>query len=232
MWLGNSIELCEKFHKGRVDCVITDPPFGVDNLSNQSTTPEGKKWARKIAGDSDPEEALSLFKEVMNVLLPRTADTSDAYVFTSYQVLREWLTMLDSFMPDYGFHRNAVLVWEKDGPGMGDLECPWGMGSEFIMFFQRGRPEKKTKRRNSVLHVPQLRPNQLIHPHEKPTALLELLVKASTHEGDFLVDPFGGSGSLVRAARHCNRNAVAIELDELNYEKACQKLDGEEESVF
>lgn len=204
----------------------------MDNLSNQSVTPHGKKHARKIAGDSDPEEAISLFQEVMNVLLPKTAETSDAYVFTSYQVLSNWLQMLDAFMPDFGFHRNAILVWEKDGPGMGDLECPWGMGSEFIMFFQRGRPEKKTKRRNSVLHVPQLRPNQLIHPHEKPTTLLEMLVKASTREGDFLVDPFGGSGSLVRAARQCNRNAVAIELDELNYEKAKAKLDGEEESVF
>ena len=234
MWLGDSVELCERFKPEvkAVDCIVTDPPFGVDNLSNQSVTPQGKAHARKIANDESPEIAIDIFQRVMNVLLPKTADTSDAYVFTSYQVLREWLTMLDAFMPDFGFHRKAVLVWEKDGPGMGDLECPWGMGSEFIMFFQRGRPEKKTKRRNSVIHVPQLRPNQLIHPHEKPTRLLEMLVKASTREGDFVVDPFGGSGSLVRAARQCNRNAVAIELDKENYLKAKQKLDEEEESLL
>lgn len=27
IWHGDSIELCEKFKPGRVDCVITDPPF-------------------------------------------------------------------------------------------------------------------------------------------------------------------------------------------------------------
>ena len=232
MWLGNSVELCERFHEGRVDCVITDPPFGVDNLSNQSVTPQGKEYARKIAGDSSPEEAKEVFCNVMRILLRKTAPQSDLYVFTSYQVIADWLDMLDDFLPNYNYDRKAILVWEKDGPGMGDLECPWGMGSEFIMYFQKGRREKQTKRRNSVIHVPQLRPNQLIHPHEKPTALLEMLVKASTREGDFLVDPFGGSGSLVRAARRCNRNAVAIELDEKNYLAAKEKLDGEEESIF
>lgn len=232
MWHGDARELCGEFKEGRVDCVVTDPPFGVDNLSNQSVTPHGKEHARKIAGDSSPAEAMGLFQEVMSVLLPKTAPQSDAYVFTSYQVLSEWLQMLDGWMPNYGYHRSAILIWEKDGPGMGDLECPWGMGSEFIMFFQKGRREKSSKRRNNVLHVPQLRPNQLIHPHEKPTALLEMLVKASTREGDFLVDPFGGSGSLVRAAKRCNRSAVAIELDELNYKKAKTKLEEEEDAIF
>jgi DNA modification methylase len=101
------------------------------------------------------------------------------------------------------------------------------MGSEFILYFQKGRPGKRDgwSRRNNVIHMPQLRPNQLIHPHEKPEPLLELLIKASTSQGEFLVDPFGGSGSLVRAARKCDRSAVAIELDPRNHAEATRKLD-------
>ncbi len=87
-------------------------------------------------------------------------------------------------------------------------------------------------RRNSVLHTPQLRPNELIHPHEKPGPLLEALIKASTHEGDLIVDPFGGSGSLVRAAKNCNRSAVAIEYDEFNYQEAVKALGEREENLF
>lgn len=233
IWLGDSIELCDKFKPGRVDCVITDPPFGVNNLSNQSTTPEGKKWARKIANDESPEVAIKTFKSVMDVLLPKTKDDSDLYVFTSYQVLSDWLVMTDDFLKDYRFTRKAVLVWEKDGPGMGDLNCPWGMGSEFILFFQKGARPKSAKRRNAVLHTPQLRPSDLIHPHEKPTALLEQLITASTDRGDFLVDPFGGSGSLVRAARGCGRSAIAIEYDETNHGLAHKKLhDSEGAGMF
>lgn len=226
IWHGDSRELCDKFKAGRVDCIITDPPFGVDNQSNSSVTEDGKKYARKIANDETPEVAIALFNEVMDVLLPKTADDCDLYVFTAYQVLKEWLVMLDELGEKHGFTRKAVLVWEKDGPGMGDLES-WGQGHEFVIFLKKGRAPRNSKRRSGVLHVPQLRPGKLIHPHEKPEALLETLIKHSTVEGQMIVDPFGGSGSLVRAARNVGRSAVAIEYDEFNYNEAKKKLDDE-----
>jgi adenine-specific DNA-methyltransferase len=169
IWHGDSVDLCQRFAKKKqVAAVITDPPFGVNNQSNQAVTEHGKAYARKIANDETPEIAIQTFKNVMDVLLPCTLPDSDCYVFTSYQVLSDWLVMTDKFMPKHGFRRKAVLVWEKDGPGMGDTECPWGMGMEFILFFQKGRREKSTKRRNATMHIPQLRPGELIHPHEKP----------------------------------------------------------------
>lgn len=232
VWHGKSEELCQRFKPGRVNCIITDPPFGVDNLSNMAVTEGGKKYARKIANDESPEVAIQTFQNVMAALLPKTSEDCDMYVFTSYQVLRDWLVMTDVFLDQFGFKRKAVLVWEKDGPGMGDLNNPWGMGCEFILYFQKGRREKQAKRRNNVIHVSQLRPGDLIHPHEKPEPLLELLIKASTSEGEFIVDPFGGSGSLARAARNCNRSAISIELDEENYKLAKNKLDTKEDSMF
>lgn len=227
VWLGDSRELCQKFKPGRVNCVITDPPFGVDNLSNMATTQEGKQYARKIANDESPEVAMRVFREVMGVLLPKTAADSDLYVFTAYQVLKEWLHFLDELGASHGFVRKAVLVWEKDGPGMGDLDS-WGQGHEFIIYLKKGRRERSDSRRSGVLHVPQLRPTELIHPHEKPLPLLELFIKHSTDQGDFIVDPFGGSGSLVRAAKRTGRNAVAIEYDEENWKLAQRKLEQED----
>ena len=225
IWHGDSAELAQRFKDGRVDCIITDPPFGVDNQSNMATTQEGMKYARKIANDESPEVAIKTFKAVMDALLPKTKPDCDLYVFTSYQVLSDWLVMTDEYLPSHGFTRKAVLVWEKDGPGMGDLNCPWGMGCEFILFFQKGRREKTGTRRNNVIHIPQLRPKELIHPHEKPLPLLQLLIEQSTSKGDFIVDPFGGSGSLVRAAQRTGRSAVAIEYDEENYNLAKKALE-------
>jgi adenine-specific DNA-methyltransferase len=178
-----------------------------------ATTQEGKAYARKIANDESPEVAMRVFREVMAALLPKTASDSDLYVFTAYQVLKEWLHFLDDLGAEHGFVRKAVLVWEKDGPGMGDLDS-WGQGHEFIIFLKKGRRPSSDTRRSGVIHVPQLRPTQLIHPHEKPLPLLELFIKHSTSQGDFIVDPFGGSGSLVRAAQRTGRSAVAIEYDE------------------
>jgi adenine-specific DNA-methyltransferase len=225
IWHGDSIELCQKFHaKRRIQSVITDPPFGVDNQSNMAVTKEGKEYARKIANDESPEQAMEVFAQVMQSVIPGMKDESDIYVFTAHQVLKEWLVFTDELFGPYGFNRKAILVWEKDGPGMGDLKS-WGMGCEFILYFKRGGRNLTDKRRNNVLHIPQLRPGELIHPHEKPLPLLELLLKHSTMEGDFVVDPFGGSGSLVRAAQRINRSAVAIELDEKNATLARKKLE-------
>lgn len=232
IWHGDSTELCQKFKPGTVDCIITDPPFGVDNLSNQAVTPEGKEYARKIANDESPEKAIETFQAVMNVLLPKTAQECDAYIFTSHQVVKEWLIMLDEFMPQHGFFRKAIIFWEKDGPGMGDLNCPWGMGMEFVMFFQKGPREKTGTRRNSIVKCPQVRPSDLIHPHEKPLPLLELFIKQSTHPHDFIVDPFGGSCSLARAAERTNRSAVCIEYDEKNYIFAKKKFEEGEGAGF
>lgn len=224
IWQGDSVELCERFKY--VDCIITDPPFGVDNQSNQAVTQHGKSHATKILNDETPEQAIEVFKNVMSVLLPKLRDNSDCYVFTSHQVIKEWLVMTDEFMPQFGLKRKAILFWEKEGPGMGDLEVPWGMGMEFILFFQKGRRSKTGTRRNSVIRGPQIRPDKLIHPHEKPSWLLKLLMKQSTVPGQFLVDPFGGSGSLAFAAKNNNRNAVCIELDPKRYKTALDRLEG------
>jgi adenine-specific DNA-methyltransferase len=232
IWHGDSIELCKRFQPKRmVSCVVTDPPFGVNNLSNQAVTAEGKAQARKILNDETPEIAIAVFQDVMDQLLPATKDEADLYVFTSAQVIKEWLVMTDDYLAKHNFVRKAILIWEKEGPGMGDLNS-WGMGVEFILFFKKGARERSDKRRNVVLHTPQLRPNTLIHPHEKPPGLLEILLKHSTVEGDFVVDPFGGSGSLVRAARNIGRSAVAIELDEFNYQASVAKLEAQGGGLF
>jgi adenine-specific DNA-methyltransferase len=229
IWPGDSRELCKRFKW--VDCIITDPPFGVDNVSNMAVTQSGKAHATKILNDETPEQAIEIFKGVMSELLPKLRDNADCYVFTSHQVIKEWLVMTDEFMPQFGLKRKAILFWEKDGPGMGDLEVPWGMGMEFILFFQKGRRLKTGTRRNSVIRGPQIRPDKLIHPHEKPQWLLELLLKQSTMPGDFVVDPFGGSGSLALAARNTERNAVCIELDPKRYESAVARLESAPEGL-
>lgn len=231
IWHGDSIDLCQRFRPGSVDCVITDPPFGVNNQSNMATTVEGKVNARKIANDETPEIAIKVFNQVMDVLLPRTADNADLYVFTSGQVLKEWLSVADD-LNRHGFRRvGSPLVWEKEGPGMGNLDA-WGIGYEFIILLKKGNRKRSAERRNGVLRYPQVRPGDLIHPHEKPLGLLGEFIRHSTEPRDFIVDPFGGSASTVRAAKAEGRSAVAMELDPVNYKIAHDKLMSASEAMF
>lgn len=232
IWQGDSIVLGERFTlKRNISSLITDPPFGVDNQSNSAVTPEGRAAARKIANDESPEVAMRVFRDVWNVLKKGMKDESDIYVFTAHQVLEEWLAFTRNLFATEGFERKAILVWEKDGPGQGDLST-WGMGCEFVLYYKRGGRVMTDKRRNNVLHSPQVRPADLIHPHEKPLPLLELLIRHSTEPGDLVVDPFGGSGSLARAARATGRSAVCIELDDLNFKLATEKLETSGDGLF
>jgi hypothetical protein len=157
IWHGDNAELCQRFKPGTIQSLITDPPFGVDNLSNMAVTREGKDYARKIANDENPEVAKAVFTKMWHAMAPAMKENSDIYIFTAHQVLEDWLTFTRDLFSPMGYQRKAVLVWEKDGPGMGDLQS-WGMGCEFVLYYKRGNRDRTDTRRNNVLHSPQLRP--------------------------------------------------------------------------
>lgn len=58
--------------------------------------------------------------------------------------------------------------------------------------------------------------NKSVHPTQKPTELLEDLIKTFSNEGDTVLDFTMGSGSTGVACMHTNRNFIGIENDE-NY---------------
>ncbi len=59
-------------------------------------------------------------------------------------------------------------------------------------------------------------PENTDHPTQKPEKLLAKLLLASSREGDFVFDPFLGSGTTAAVARKLGRRLLGIELDE-NY---------------
>ena len=51
------------------------------------------------------------------------------------------------------------------------------------------------------------------HPTQKPVALIERCLLASTNEGDLVLDPFLGGGTTAVAAIRLKRGCIGIELD-------------------
>jgi adenine-specific DNA-methyltransferase len=56
------------------------------------------------------------------------------------------------------------------------------------------------------------------HPTQKPEALLERIIKASSNVGDVVLDPFSGSFTTIATAIRLKRVAIGIELNEEYYE--------------
>jgi site-specific DNA-methyltransferase (adenine-specific) len=70
------------------------------------------------------------------------------------------------------------------------------------------------------------------HPTQKPVALIERCLLASTHENDLVLDPFLGNGTTVVAALRLKRQCVGIELDLHNVQIAAKRCDREIISIW
>jgi site-specific DNA-methyltransferase (adenine-specific) len=63
--------------------------------------------------------------------------------------------------------------------------------------------------------IPPVQPHSkeaLGYPTQKPVALLERILAASSHEGDVVLDPFCGCGTTVHASQKMGRNWIGIDI--------------------
>lgn len=56
------------------------------------------------------------------------------------------------------------------------------------------------------------------HKQQSPTALLLRIILTSSKAGDYILDPFAGTGTTAIVAKQLNRNSISIEIDKTNAE--------------
>ncbi len=75
--------------------------------------------------------------------------------------------------------------------------------------------DREFKAQSDVMYVPIIKGNsseRIGYPTQKPLALLEKIVQASTNEGDMVLDPFCGCATASIAAERLGREWVGIDL--------------------
>jgi len=78
----------------------------------------------------------------------------------------------------------------------------------------RERHLRKGKYATNILRVPSLKGSskeKIGHPSQKPIALINQLISASTKKGDYVLDPFLGSGTTAASAQTLGRKWFGIE---------------------
>jgi site-specific DNA-methyltransferase (adenine-specific) len=65
------------------------------------------------------------------------------------------------------------------------------------------------------------------HPTQKPVALLERLVRSTTHDDSLVLDPFNGSGTTGLAALRLGRRYVGIDVDPQYLELSRRRFEAE-----
>jgi site-specific DNA-methyltransferase (adenine-specific) len=206
--LGDAVVELQKLANESVDCLITDPPYGIDYSSNRREVNED------LGGIvNDQESAFELLDDVMAVVEKKLKPNSHLYIFTSWKVYPQFERIISKY-----FEIKNVLVWDKENHGSGDLDSNYGEQYELIIFATNGRRFLNGTRPSNILRYGKVYLQK--HPTQKPTDLLEALIDKSTKEGELVVDPFMGSGSTCKAAKNMGRTYLGIELDERWYKLA------------
>lgn len=108
-----------------------------------------------------------------------------------------------------GFKFWKPIVWDKISMSTG---YHYRNSCEFILFFEKGKRNLNSKGIRDVLQFRSIRRKES-YPTEKPVALLEVLIKQSTQEGELVIDPFMGSGSCAEATVFQGRNFMGNDIE-------------------
>lgn len=223
--------------EGQVDLIFADPPYF---LSNGGATCKGGRWASVNKGDWDrltSVEAMHAFnRRWLGVCQSLLADHGSIVVSGTRHVIFS----VGFAMQQLGFKLLNEITWEKPNPPP-NLSCRYFTHStETILWAARDAKSKHTfnykemraenggKQMKSVWRMPSPRKREKAHgkhPTQKPIALLDRIVRATTEAGGLVLDPFLGSGTTGMAARMNNRRFVGVELDPLYLELAVKRLD-------
>ena len=211
------IEL-EKLPDNSIPCVVADPPYGINYIQNHRKI--DSSICREIPNDTLPE-TLALLENTCEVLYRKMQDDSSLYMFTGWQHEPEFRSIIGKY-----FTVKNVIIWVKNNWGTGDLYHTYAPQYEQVIYAVKGNPPLYESRDPDVFYADKV-PNKNIHSCEKPVDLIKVFIRHSTLPGEFVVDPFAGSGSTIEACKESGRRYWGCESDTEMYQRALGRLSGE-----
>jgi site-specific DNA-methyltransferase (adenine-specific) len=118
---------------------------------------------------------------------------------------------------DYCFNANDILVEAKTGAKRKLIDYRKSIPT----------PYNSTKVPGNVWEFPRVRyrmEEYEDHPSQKPIALLERIIKASSKKGDLILDPFSGTFTTSYVCKQLERKSIGIEIDNSYYKIGVRRV--------
>ena len=194
LYLGDCMDILPTLNK--VDAVITDPPYGI-NENSKKVASRGNMAVPKDYGDFDwdkappPDELIELI---------RTKGKYQAFFGGNYFTLPPtscWLVW-DKLNGDNDF-ADCELAWTNWPKAVRRLQWRWnGM-------IRQGNEER-------------------FHPTQKPLEVMKWVIELCP-KSETILDPFMGSGTTGVAAIQMGRKFIGIEREPKYFEIACKRIE-------
>lgn len=214
---GDCLEVMKDIPDGSVDMVLTDPPYGMGFQSNRSKS--GPRYDKIKQDDKIDSRWITQAFRVLKI-------GGGLVSFCDWRTSGAWREQIEAA----GFDLKSQVVWNRLHHGMGDLKGAFAPMHDIIWYATKGRRVFANGRPKSVIECKRPSPSDDHgHPTCKPVALMETLIKSISDGSDgIILDPFMGSGSTGVAAKNLNRDFIGIEIDEVYFNIAKERINAVE----
>jgi len=222
--------------EGGVEMIFADPPYflsngGVTCHSGRRVKVDKGEWDKSRGADLNHQFNLEWLRRCQSALKPNGSIwiTGTQHVIFSVGFALQQL----------GFKLLNSISWEKPNPPP-NLSCRYFTHStEMVVWAAKSSASKHTfnyklmrqinggRQMKAVWRIGAPRASEKTfgkHPTQKPVALIERCILASTNRGDLVLDPFAGSGTTGIAAIKLGRRFLGVDLDLPSVELAAKRL--------
>ncbi|HEV2616853.1 MAG TPA: site-specific DNA-methyltransferase [Candidatus Acidoferrales bacterium] len=240
IYQGDCLEILSALPADCVDLIFADPPYflsngGITCHAGKMVSVNKGEWDRSRGADANHQFNTAWLAACQRVLKP---DASIWVSGTSHVI-----HSVGFAMQQLGFKLLNDISWVKPNPPP-NLSCRYFThATETIIWAAKSKKSRHKfnyklmkqinagRQMKSVWTIPPPEPWEKKfgkHPAQKPLALLERILLASSNEGDLVLDPFLGSGTVLVAALRAHRRAMGCELEveslSLSLRRICSEL--------
>ena len=195
--LGDCLEVVPLL--GKVDAVVTDPPYGTASAWKGGFS-ASSGWARQgeMQNKRNLWDAQRPSKECFDLIL---------------EVSREQIIWGGNYFADLLPPKMRWLCWDKCQRNftLADFELAWTSQDKAARAFNLSRAQAAKDGKDN-------------HATPKPIALMEWCLNFLP-DAHTILDPFMGSGTTLVACQKLGRNGIGIELDPEYFDIACKRVD-------
>lgn len=227
--LGDCIKELKLIDSNSVDLIIADPPYNV-----------GKDYGND-SDSQDFDDYMAFTKQWLMECHRVLKNDGTIYVFIGFRYISYLFKIMEE---DLKMNFVNWISWHYT-QGVGKTKGFSPRHDDILMFSKTDKykfnldairvPQKYYRKVNNmrganpgdvweVSHIHYCQKGRQPHPTQKPEALIERMVLASSNEGDLVVDPFSGSGTTMRVCQQLERNGLGIELNEEYIEQTKERL--------
>ena len=244
---GDAVKVLEnQIADNSIDLIFADPPYNIGKSFNGYK----EKW-------SSDEEYLKWCYKWLDLCIKKLKPNGSFYVMTATQfmpffdiylqnkinILSRIVWFYDSSGVQakkyYGSLYEPILFCVKDKENYtfnaDDILVEAKTGAKRKLIDYRKNPPQvynSEKIPGNVWEFPRVRyrmEEYENHPTQKPIALLERIIKASSNENDLVLDPFSGTFTTSFVAKQLNRKSIGIELQDEYVKIGLRRLKLQEE---